>query len=177
MIVHGYRPTPNALVLSRSGPVGERFMKDTVHPPVHRSVHPAARTSVPTTSPCRPSDTQFGRGQNTELGWNDPGFYARPRPKFCGVVPARCLPADVFAVWPGDCHAKGPSHHVRHRRRHHGLCASVRITRRCRPNCTQFGHVQNTVLGWSDPHFSGARAAKGLGGRSSPTRLRSQKTE
>jgi len=80
MIVHGYRPTPNALVLSRSGPMGERCMKDTVHPPVHPSVHPAARTSVTTTSPCRSSDTHFGRGQNTGLGWNDPGLAAFPRP-------------------------------------------------------------------------------------------------
>src|SRR5215471_4008581 len=81
MIVHGYRPTPNALVLSRSGPMGERCMKDTVHPPVHPSVHPAARTSVTTTSPCRSSDTHFGRGKNAGLGWNDPGLAAFPRPK------------------------------------------------------------------------------------------------
>jgi len=72
-------------------------------------------------------------------------------------------------AWPGDCYAKGPSHHVRHLWSHHGLCASVQTTRRCRPTGTHFGHGQNTVLGWSDPHFSGARAAKGLRGRSSPT--------
>jgi len=61
--------------------MGERCMKDTVHPPVHPSVHPAARTSVTTTSPCRSSDTHFGRGQNTGLGWSDPGLAALPRPK------------------------------------------------------------------------------------------------
>jgi hypothetical protein len=80
-------------------------------------------------------------------------------------------------AWPDDCYATGPSHHVSHLWSHHGLCASVQTARRCRPKGTHFGHGQNTVLGWSDPHFSGARAAKSLGGRFSPTRLRSRKTE
>src|SRR5215469_9288228 len=98
MIVHGYRPTPNALVLSRPGPMGERCMKDTVHPPVHPSVHPAARTSVTTTSPCRSSDTHFGHGQNTGLGWNDPGLAAFPRPKkSAGSFQLSVLPVAVSA--------------------------------------------------------------------------------
>jgi len=94
MIVHGYRPTPNALVLSRLGPMGERCMNDTVHPPVHPSVHPAARTSVTTTSPCRSSDTHFGRGQNAGMGWNDPGLAAFPRPKNL-----RSRSSPVFCAW------------------------------------------------------------------------------
>src|SRR5215467_8023299 len=94
MIVHGYRSTPNTLVLSRSGPMGERCMKDTVHPPVHPSVHPTARTSVTTTSPCSSSDTHFGHGQNTGLGWNDPGLAAFPRPK---NLRGRSSP--VFCPW------------------------------------------------------------------------------
>src|SRR5215470_3799869 len=98
MIVHGYRPTPNALVLSRSGPMGERCMKDTVHPPVHPSVHPAARTSVTTTSPCRSSDTRFGHGQNTGLGWNDPGLAAFPPQRICGVVPAQCFARGCLCI-------------------------------------------------------------------------------
>jgi hypothetical protein len=74
MIVHGYRPTPNALVLSRSGPMGERCMKDTVHPSVHPSVHQQTCISVQTRRLCTSNSTQFGRGQNTVLGWSDPHF-------------------------------------------------------------------------------------------------------
>src|SRR5215472_5607389 len=108
MIVHGYRPTPNALILSRSGPMGERCMKDTVHPPVHPSVHPAARTSVTTTSPCRSSDTHFGRGQNTGLGWNDPGLAAFPRPKHLrGRSSPVFLPVAASAYRSKQC--RGPS--------------------------------------------------------------------
>src|SRR5215471_2621569 len=99
MIVHGYRPTPNALVLSRLGPMGERCMKDTVHPPVHPSVHPAARTSVTTTSPCRSSDTHFGRGQNTGLGWSDPVFSAFSRPKSSRGRPRPMLLCAARVFW------------------------------------------------------------------------------
>src|SRR5262249_30177142 len=69
-------------------------MRDVVHPPVHPSVHPGARTSVTTTSPCRSSDTHFGRGQNTGLGWSDPGLAAFPRPK---NLRGRSSP--VFCPW------------------------------------------------------------------------------
>ena len=74
--------------------MGERCMKDTVHPPVHPSVHPAARTSVTTTSPCRSSGTHFGRGQNTGMGWNDPGLATFPRSK---NLRGRSSP--VFCPW------------------------------------------------------------------------------
>jgi hypothetical protein len=69
MIVHGYRPTPNALVLSRSGPMRERCMKDTVHPSVHPSVHQHTCLSVQTRRLSTSNSTQFGHGQNTVLGW------------------------------------------------------------------------------------------------------------
>jgi hypothetical protein len=69
-------------------------MKDTVHPPVHPSVHQRPRASVQTRRPCTSNGTQFGRVQNTELGWNDPGLDALPRPK--GL---RGRSSPVFCPW------------------------------------------------------------------------------
>lgn len=63
---------------------GERCMKDSVHHPVHRSVHLDAWASVQTRRACGSSGTHFGRGQNTVLGWNDPDLDALPRPIICG---------------------------------------------------------------------------------------------
>ena len=80
-------------------------MKDTVHPPVHPSVHPAARASVTTTSPCRSSDAHFGRGQNTGLGWNDPGFSAFSRPK---ILPGRSRPMLVCGARAFLANARQP---------------------------------------------------------------------
>ncbi len=69
-------------------------MKDTVHPPVHPSVHQRPRASVQTRRPCTSSGAQFGRGQNTAVGWNDPGLAAFPRPK---NLRGRSSP--VFCPW------------------------------------------------------------------------------
>jgi hypothetical protein len=69
-------------------------MKDTVHPPVHPSVHQRPRASVQTRRSCASNGTQFGRVQNTELGWNDPGLDALPRPK--GL---RGRSSPVFCPW------------------------------------------------------------------------------
>ena len=69
-------------------------MKDTVHPPVHPSVHHHTCGSVQTGRSCTSSGTQFGRGQDTALGWNDPGLAAFPRPR---NLRGRSSP--VFCPW------------------------------------------------------------------------------
>ena len=73
-------------------------MKDTVHHPVHLSVHFSALGSVPMRRTCALRSTQFGRGQNAVLGWNDPDFDALPRPKKSArSFQPSVLPADVSA--------------------------------------------------------------------------------
>lgn len=100
MIVHGYRPTPNASVLSRSGPMGERCMKGAVHPSVYPSVHQHTCISVQTRRLCTSNSTQFGRGQNTVLGWSDPHFSgARAAKRLWGRSnPTVCPSPSVQAV-------------------------------------------------------------------------------
>jgi len=49
-------------------------MKDTDHPIRHPRVHLDDRASAQGTRSCAWSDYQFGRGQNTVLGWSDPTF-------------------------------------------------------------------------------------------------------
>ena len=64
-------------------------MKDTVHHTVHPSVHLHACAGARITRAYRSRGTQFGRGQNRVLGWNDPTFWAfEPPKKDRGVVPA-----------------------------------------------------------------------------------------
>src|SRR6266436_721763 len=53
---------------------GDGCMKDTDHPIRHPRVHLDDRASAQGTRSCAWSDYQFGRGQNTVLGWSDPTF-------------------------------------------------------------------------------------------------------
>lgn len=69
---------------------GERCMKDTVHLAVHPSGHPLIFGRVRSRSSCASGDNQFGRGQNTGLGWSDPTFAHASVPKVIrGVAPAQ----------------------------------------------------------------------------------------
>ncbi len=69
---------------------GERRMKDTDHPVVHLSVHSRIFTRVRSRRSCASRDDQFGRGQNTGLGWSDPTFVHVSVPKVIrGVAPAQ----------------------------------------------------------------------------------------
>ncbi len=69
---------------------GERCMKDTDHPVVHFSVHLRIFARVRRRKVCARHDDQFGRGQNTRLGWSDPTFVHVSVPKVIrGVAPAR----------------------------------------------------------------------------------------
>jgi hypothetical protein len=69
---------------------GERCMKDTVHPIRHPSVHPQIFGRAQNRRSCASHDDQFGRGQNTGLGWSDPTFVHVFVPKVTrGVAPAQ----------------------------------------------------------------------------------------
>jgi hypothetical protein len=71
---------------------GERCMTDTDHPVVHLSVHHRIFARVRRRRVCAWHDDQFGRGQNTGLGWSDPTFVHVSVPKVIrGVAPARRL--------------------------------------------------------------------------------------
>ena len=69
---------------------GERCMKHTLHPIRHPSVHPWIFGSVRSRRSCAWRDDQFGRRQNTGLGWSDPTFVHGSVPKVIrGVAPAQ----------------------------------------------------------------------------------------
>ncbi len=53
---------------------GDVCMKDTDHPIRHPRVHLGDRANAQGTRSCARRDDQFGRGQNTVLGWSDPTF-------------------------------------------------------------------------------------------------------
>jgi hypothetical protein len=78
---------------------GDGCMKDTDHPIRHPSVHLRISTRVRNRRSCTCHDDQFGRGQNTGLGWSDPTFAHVSVPKVIrGVAPAqlRVDPAECF---------------------------------------------------------------------------------
>jgi hypothetical protein len=73
-----------------SSPKGERCMKDTDHPVDHLSVHLRIFGRVRSRRSCAWHNDQFGRGQNTGLGWSDPTFVHGSVPKVIrGVAPAQ----------------------------------------------------------------------------------------
>ncbi len=53
---------------------GDGCMRDTDHNIRHPRGHLGDRVSARWTSGCAQRDDQFGRAQNTELGWSDPTF-------------------------------------------------------------------------------------------------------
>jgi hypothetical protein len=85
---------------------GERRMKDTDHPIRHPLRHFRLFGNVRSRRSCTWRDDQFGRGQNTGLGWSDPTFVHVSVPKVIrGVAPAQlrgdraeCLSAQHFAA-------------------------------------------------------------------------------
>ena len=69
---------------------GERCMKDTDHPLRHPLRHHRIFGRVRRRRSCAWRDDQFGRGQNTGLGWSDPTFVHVSVPKVIrGVAPAQ----------------------------------------------------------------------------------------
>ncbi len=53
---------------------GDGCMRDADHPIRHFRFHPGDRASAQGTKGCAWRDDQFGRRQNTVLGWSDPTF-------------------------------------------------------------------------------------------------------
>ena len=52
-------------------------MKDTGHPPSHPRVHLGDRVSAEKRGVYLRKKEEFGHGQDTVLGWSDPGFWPR----------------------------------------------------------------------------------------------------
>jgi hypothetical protein len=85
---HSHAPFLN---IRRDSPSrGDGCMKDTDHPIRHLSVHLRIPRRVRNRRSCAFHDDQFGRGQNTGLGWSDPTFVHVSVPKVIrGVAPAQ----------------------------------------------------------------------------------------
>jgi len=81
-------------------------MKDTDHPISHPRVHLGYRASARRRRGCARQSAQFGRGQDTVLGWSDPTFaHGSVAKVICGVAPALneislvVLPACLSRMW------------------------------------------------------------------------------
>ncbi len=61
-------------------------------------------------------------------------------------------------------------HHIRHPRGQLGDRVSARWTSGCAQRDDQFGHAQNTELGWSDPTFAHDSVAKVTRGSLQPNK-------
>jgi hypothetical protein len=82
------------LCRASESPEGDGCMKNTDHPTRHPSVHTLILGSVMRRKTCTCRDGQFGRVQNTEVGWSDPTFVHVSVPKAIrGVAPAHSLRA------------------------------------------------------------------------------------
>lgn len=77
-------------VCPNSSSEGERRMKDTDHPIRHPLRHPRIFGRARRRRDCTWRNDQFGRVQNTGLGWSDPTFVHGSVPKVLrGVAPAQ----------------------------------------------------------------------------------------
>jgi hypothetical protein len=88
---------------------GERCMKHTVHPLVHSSVHLRLSRRVRSRRSCGSYNDQFGRGQNTGLGWSDPTLVHGSVPKVIrGVAPAQVRGDRAECFVPAAFCSRGP---------------------------------------------------------------------
>jgi hypothetical protein len=88
---------------------GERCMKDTDHPIRHLPRHPQIFGKVRSRRSCSCHDDQFGRGQNTGLGWSDPTFVHVSVPKVIrGVAPAQLRGDRVECFVRAAFHSRRP---------------------------------------------------------------------
>jgi len=77
-------------ICGNSYPEGDGCMKDTDHPIRHPSRHLRIFGRIPSRRDCTWRNDQFGRGQNTGLGWSDPTFVHVSVPRVIrGVAPAQ----------------------------------------------------------------------------------------
>jgi hypothetical protein len=91
---HSSRPPnlslPTDFSCTKTCSVGDGCINDTDHHRRHPSGHPKIFGRVRRRSSCTSGDDQFGRGQNTGLGWSDPTFVHVSVPKVMrGVAPAQ----------------------------------------------------------------------------------------
>jgi|GEM_PF-5766301 hypothetical protein len=154
-------------------------MKDTVHSPVHRSVHLDAWAGVRTRRAYTPCGTRLGRGQNRVLGWNDPGLDALPRPKICGVVPAQRDSSPFarasFRIRSGNkSQGRCPSEECKNCRLHLRSCHVFTLRSDIRPALNEFPrpylqkspHVIPSNRAGATPLFGSQSAQKFCSGRS-----------
>jgi len=73
-----YCKEPRPLFATRKG---DGCMKDTDHYMRHPRGHLGDQANAQGTRACAWREEQFGRGQNTALGWSDPTFWQSIRPK------------------------------------------------------------------------------------------------
>ncbi len=110
-------PTEGAFLVRDPAVEGDGCMKDTDHPFSHPRSHLGDRASVPMRRACAWCNDQFGRGQNTMLGWSDPIFWPVPVAKVIRrVAPAlwrvarRILPAFRASIPSIAVHALAQFH-------------------------------------------------------------------
>jgi hypothetical protein len=106
-----YFKEPRWLLATREG---EECVKDPDHHMRHPRGHLGDRASAQRTRGCAWRDDQFGRGQNTVLGWSDPSFaHGSVAKLMLGVAPAHeeipsdVLPARVAEFLDETCVGKG----------------------------------------------------------------------
>jgi len=88
---------------------GERCVKDTDHHIRHPLRHPRIFGRVRSRRGCTWHDDQFGRGQNTGLGWSDPTFVHGSVPKVIrGVAPAQLRGDRAEYFVRAAFHSRGP---------------------------------------------------------------------
>jgi hypothetical protein len=102
--------SPRSLLATREGDV---YTKDNNHHMRHPRGHLGDRASAQGTRGCGWRDYQFGRGQNTVLGWSDPTFaHGSVAKVMLGVAPAHeeipfgVLPARVTEFLDETCVGK-----------------------------------------------------------------------
>ena len=88
---------------------GEPCMKDAHHPIRHPLRHPGIFGRVRSRRSCAWHYDQFGRGQNTGLGWSDPTFAHVSVPKVIrGVAPAQLRGDRAECFVRAAFHSRGP---------------------------------------------------------------------
>src|SRR6266436_534232 len=104
-----FRQILSLLFLSDSSSEGERCMKHIDHSVVHFLVHLMIFRRVRNRRSYAGHDDQFGRGQNTGLGWSDPTFTHVSVPKVIrGVAPAQVRVDRAECFVRAAFHSRGP---------------------------------------------------------------------
>jgi len=157
-------------------------MKDTDHHMRHPRGHLGDRASAQGTRGCAWRDDQFGRGQNTVLGWSDPTLGHCSVPKvMLGVAPAHedispnFLPACVAGIWMKQVKEQGedgkncPLHFQNCQLLHPMLGLGSSSSSVCNDHLCESHRARKVESGGSDPTLDGFQPPKVLWGRSRPS--------